>query len=351
MRDAARLTDLRALDDARAGFVKFRDEAGQALMEVEIEAQRALNWVRTEQDAYWKQQHRVRGERLEQARSELRRAQFPASDGRIPSAIEQKKAVAKAEAAVEEARQKIESVRRWSRLLERELAEYSGLAQPLAGALDADLPRAIALLDRMLHSVEGYLAVAPVEGDEETSTGDNDASMARPTTEPAPVRFRVPLTRDDRALLRARLLEMGVRAPEEVRLLPASAEASPRIGEEAPDLLAEANIDRRPVDPNDRVVIEPGALSDGESIALLRLDSEEDGTANRPAWAIGSLKKVIPAGEPLVVPVFRLLQDRRDLRPIMDFADGSLIVVTRRGLALMYDGRDALLVNAMERER
>lgn len=337
MRDAARLTDIRALEEVRAAFVKFRDETNQALTEVDIEVQRAVNWVRNEQAAYWKQQERKRHELLEHAKAELRRAQFPTTDGKIPSAIEQKKAVAKAEAAVEEARDKIQSVRKWSRLLEREVAEYTGLAQPLTGAIDSDIPRAIALLDRMAGSVESYLAVAPAEGDDEKTRAAEDAggSMARPTEEAsAPKRYALPLIRADRANLRARLERCAAEAPDEVRLLPASSDRTPRLSEQDADRLTELNLEQSPTDPNDRVVIEPGGLDD-ESPVLLRLPSR-DASEPGAAWVIGSTLKEPAAGEALVVPMFRLLQGRRDLRPLMDLPPGALVVFDRRGIAALY---------------
>lgn len=340
MRDAARLTDIRALEEVRAAFVKFRDETNRALMEVDIEAQRAVNWVRNEQAAYWKQQERKRHELLEHAKAELRRAQFPTTDGKIPSAIEQKKAVAKAEAAVEEAREKIENVRKWSRLLERELAEYTGLAQPLAGAIDSDIPRAIALLDRMTGSVESYLAVAPVAGDDEEGRAADEAggSMARPTEAAAPKRYALPLIRADRADLRARLERCAAEAPDEVRLLSGSGERSPRLSENDATRIGELSFESAPTDPNDRVVIEPGGLDD-ESPVLLRLPPREADEPG-PAWVIGSTLKDPPASEALVVPTFRLLQGRRDLRPLMDLPPGALVVFDRRGIAAVYGPDD-----------
>jgi hypothetical protein len=83
----------------------------------------------------------------------------PTVDGGKPSTIDEVRALKRAQVAVEEAEQKIRAVKHWSQALAREMVVYKGQAGPLAGATHRDVPQAVALVDRMLEALEGYLAV------------------------------------------------------------------------------------------------------------------------------------------------------------------------------------------------
>src|SRR6185503_20202213 len=133
----ARVTSIDALKTFRVAVADFRAEAGAALMETEAEIQRQLVWLRHEQLAHWQRQVRVRTELLTRARSDLYRKQV-AQDAQIRAGVDQKKAVEAAKRSLEEAEQKIQAVKHWVRLLDRELVLYKGEVQTLAGMLDGD---------------------------------------------------------------------------------------------------------------------------------------------------------------------------------------------------------------------
>ena len=104
------------------------------------------------------------------------------------SFIDEKKALAVAQRAFEEAEQKLQNIQSWAPQLEREAYAFRGISQGLMDLVDVEVPNSCALLDRMIDSLESYLALAPeaaapVAGTESytdnSATSESVASMAR----------------------------------------------------------------------------------------------------------------------------------------------------------------------------
>ena len=55
---------------------------------------------------------------------------------------------------------KLEATKRWRHAIERKAREYSSRANQLATLFDADMPVALATLDRVLAALESYAALA-----------------------------------------------------------------------------------------------------------------------------------------------------------------------------------------------
>lgn len=186
MRQAARVTSIDAVRGFKAALIEFIDESRRALGEVDAELQRAMVWVETDRMGHWKREIRKRQEKVAQAKSDLYRAQLQATDHR-PDCVDERKALAKAQHAFEEAEQKLERCRGWARQLNRELILYKGQSQPFASSLYGELPRAVSKLDHLIERLEAYIAErgltqAPPEPEREAA-----ASVARagqPSTKP-----------------------------------------------------------------------------------------------------------------------------------------------------------------------
>ncbi|MHC4767525.1 MAG: hypothetical protein ACYTEI_02300 [Planctomycetota bacterium] len=159
MRKAARVTSIDALKDFRRVLAEFTTLATTALGEAHAYVRRTTSWVEHEQPSYWKNERRRRQTKLAEAKNELFRAQVEAGDGQV-SATLQRRAVERTQAAVDEAETKLRNTKRWSRLLDRETILYKGECQKLARALDAEMPQALARLDKMAESLERYVKLA-----------------------------------------------------------------------------------------------------------------------------------------------------------------------------------------------
>jgi hypothetical protein len=116
-----------------------------------------MQWVQYDQKDYWSQESRRAQEAVAEARINLERKQMFRFGGQEPSCQEEKKALEAAKRRVERAREKLEAVKRWSRLLERESHECRCGIAPLGDWLQADAPRALAMLKRLSLALESYV--------------------------------------------------------------------------------------------------------------------------------------------------------------------------------------------------
>lgn len=178
MSPAARVESIDILREFRAALCKFTAAARAALDEADFEIQRKVDWLKMEQQPFWKAELRKRQERFQQAQVVLRnkKTYLKGPLDSNPSLIDERKALAAAQRRLEEAQQKSEAVRRWIPTLEKEAISYRGISQRLGQATEVDLPNARALLDRMLEALEAYLAVAPADA-------GGEQKMTRPVEE------------------------------------------------------------------------------------------------------------------------------------------------------------------------
>ena len=76
---------------------------------------------------------------------------------------------------------KFNKVQHWILQLEKETYTFKGLIQGLTNVVEIEIPNARAQMDRMIDSLEAYIALAPSSGIPTDSTEQEDMSL---TTEP-----------------------------------------------------------------------------------------------------------------------------------------------------------------------
>jgi len=175
MTGPARVESIDVIRAFRASLFKFAEVANTALSDAEGEMSRTLVWLETEQLNYWQGQIRKRSEIVSRALEAVRQKKlFKDSSGRTPSAVDEEKALARAQRALAEAESKLVAVRQWTRKLEKEVNLYKGSVQRFATSVQVDIPAAGSRLDSMLESLDLYVtlkaeateaAVAPAEGE------------------------------------------------------------------------------------------------------------------------------------------------------------------------------------------
>lgn len=182
----AHVGSVAALKEFRVALCKFIETAGGALAEADAETHHITLWLKQDRYPYWKNQQRVRAEKVSQARLALEQKKVLnlSSLDEHRSFIDEKKALAAAQKALAEAEQKLKNIQRWIPQFEQEIFNYRGLAQRLGSALGVDLPNARAALDRMTDALEAYLALVPVGPEATVGAGEPTASMARMTPPP-----------------------------------------------------------------------------------------------------------------------------------------------------------------------
>jgi len=164
MADHAKVASIDAIAAFRHRLIEYVEEALSAVSEAEYDVQRTMSWLRHDRLGHWRAEIKRRKRTVDLARSELFRKKLESEDTRT-SAIMERKALDKAERALEEAERKAEAVARWLRRLERDHALFRAGCAQVRSALDADLPKAIALLEQLSSSLEKYVKLAAPSGD------------------------------------------------------------------------------------------------------------------------------------------------------------------------------------------
>lgn len=177
MSNSAHVTSLESLEEWKAALCTFTAEAKDALSAVEMEINRALDLL-NDQSKHWHAAVRKAEDGVFQAKNELSRRKMMRINDRPVDTTEQEKELKKALAKLEYAQEKHDATRRWQRELPHAIKDYESPARQLANFLEADMPKADALLQTKLAALEQYLqAMTPA-----AETG----SMARSAVEETP---------------------------------------------------------------------------------------------------------------------------------------------------------------------
>jgi hypothetical protein len=185
MIQAADVRSIEAVRDLHAHVCKFRTDAQDGLAAVELTIRRGVDFL-ADKLQFWQRAIRKCEDDVFQAKQELKQRQYPGYDGRIPDCTVQEENLKRAQGRLRYAQEKVETVRRWQSKFPKAVAEtYEGPARHLAAALEGEVPRALALLERRIVALEEYIALmAPNAAPPQAApTG---AEAAAPPAQPAP---------------------------------------------------------------------------------------------------------------------------------------------------------------------
>ena len=161
--------DVKSIDTlafVKTAFAAFAHESGQALAEVEIQGQRAVEYICVDRAAYWKAEIRRMSDLVNKAIKDLEHCRtFKKVGDNTPSCIEEKKALDKARQRLARAEQKAEAVRRWTPVVQQQFRETCVRLVRFRDVIDVDCPRAMAQLDTMLRALDAYRQVASPAGE------------------------------------------------------------------------------------------------------------------------------------------------------------------------------------------
>jgi len=169
-----------AVEGLSAALARFQEEAAAALTDLQLQVHRAADWIHDDRRNYWADQVRRGWERVAQAKTELEQARtYRRIAEHQPACREERKALEIAKRRLQNAEEKVEAVRHWTRVLDRAMVDYRGGIAPLARWLEIDLPTATAALKRMGRSLESYVALeTPLEetAPEQAATAEQDGA-------------------------------------------------------------------------------------------------------------------------------------------------------------------------------
>jgi len=180
MSQQADVKSIETLAFVRAAFAAFAHETGQALAEIEIQGQRAVEYLTVDRAAHWKAEIRRMTDLVNKAMKDLEHCRtFKKVGDNTPSCVEEKKALEKARKKLAWAESKAEAVRRWTPIVQQQFRETCVRLVRFRDVIDVDCPRAMAQLEKMLRSLEAYQqAPSPAGGGDERG-GDTAANVTR----------------------------------------------------------------------------------------------------------------------------------------------------------------------------
>jgi hypothetical protein len=174
----ANVRSLETIETVRAALVSFREELEQALAMIDLEMRRVLDWLEHDRPGYWRRAVRIANDDVTQARAALHRClMYPINDER-PSCYEERAELKKAEVRLAYCDEKSERLRHWVREVRHEMFEYEGRISQMVELVEFDVPRAVAILDRLLTRLEEYQSVRH-------STAAHDGLAASAASSPA----------------------------------------------------------------------------------------------------------------------------------------------------------------------
>jgi hypothetical protein len=188
MGQEARVSSIPVLKQLRASLGTFAAIASAAMEEASTEIHRTRQWLREDQYRFWKAQVQAHTEQFVRAKLALKQRQVfdRTLSGTPTSCVDERKALKVAEARLREAEHKLSRVKAWSQQIDTEWSEYRGATQKLVSAIEVEIPNARARLDKMIDSLEAYLALAPPEMPR-SATDQPEVDLVQPGEAPAPV--------------------------------------------------------------------------------------------------------------------------------------------------------------------
>lgn len=176
---SANVKSLDALRELRGAYVQFGGDAKEAVIMLTLEARKAMQWLQVDRARYWPVELRKAQEWVVQARNELDRCQLHYGSEDAPSCFDQKKALEKAKRRLRLCEQKVKAVKKWTLAVRQELDDFDGELAKMTNWLETDLPRGVALLERMVRALDKYTSCEPPPEVESTSQGPGATTAPR----------------------------------------------------------------------------------------------------------------------------------------------------------------------------
>jgi hypothetical protein len=177
--------DVKSIDTLafmKAAFAAFAHETGQAVSEVELQGQRAVEWITVDRAAHWKAECRRAADAVTKAMQDLEHCRtFKKVGDNQPSCIEEKKTLEKARKRLEACERKAEAVRRWTPVVQQQFRETCVRMVRFREVIDVDCPKAMARLEKMLKSLDAYTSVAGPRAAATAGSAADGPTMTRQT--------------------------------------------------------------------------------------------------------------------------------------------------------------------------
>jgi hypothetical protein len=156
----AHVTSIDVLETVAVALKKFRGECGSALDDLDIEIQRAMEWIHHDRKDYWLRELRRSEEAVNEARVQLLQAQAARRVGDMkPSCVDEQRALERARIRRQTAEEKGKAVQQFAHSIDRIIDTCRRERTQFAIWLESGVQKGITVLDRKSDSLENYIAV------------------------------------------------------------------------------------------------------------------------------------------------------------------------------------------------
>ncbi len=159
MNRQANVSSIAALRRFAAALHEYAEVVAEVLSDLQLECQRTVDWIQQDRMAYWPHQVRIAGEALNESLNQLELKRLTLDGRDAPSCTEEKHAVQRARRRLRYAEQQLARTRELGPMVQHQAEEYRGVLAKLALLIEADVPRALAQLDRMTCALEKYATI------------------------------------------------------------------------------------------------------------------------------------------------------------------------------------------------
>ena len=156
MAQSANITSIEALRLLKAALVTFDEEVQAALVALEMEARRPVDWIEHDRRPYWPREVRKASDVLSEARLALQRCELTISGDEARSCYDERKALQKAKKRLEKCDEKVRAVRQWGPRIRKEVEEFEVQTAKLKQFLESEFCKAPAALERMAAALDRY---------------------------------------------------------------------------------------------------------------------------------------------------------------------------------------------------
>jgi len=154
---SANVTSIDALKSVKAALVQFCADVEAALVSMELEARRPVDWIEGDRARYWPQQARRASDLVQEARQALARCEIRVSSEDRSSCYDEKKALEKAKRRLQLAEDKARIVRRWGSEMQKATEDFAMQVARLRSYMETDVTKAIAAAERMASALDRYV--------------------------------------------------------------------------------------------------------------------------------------------------------------------------------------------------
>jgi hypothetical protein len=176
-RNTANLTSIDALRELKGALLQFQTDVASALVALELESRRPLEWIDNDRSRYWPAQMRQASDDLNSARINLERCELAIRPDDRRSCYDEHKAFENAKRRLRLTEHKVQVVRQWKMKIRKEVEEFMVHVSKLRWYMESDFLRSIAQLERMAEALDRYvqMSAAPTDAPSSASPAATEA--------------------------------------------------------------------------------------------------------------------------------------------------------------------------------